>query len=635
MSRIVGIANADGLPADPRLLQRMAELTALGLPDACTITMYGKAGFGHAMLRASRDAERAGQPCTVDGKVWITADTRIDAREELINKLAVRCRADLLRATDAELILYAYHVWGESCVEHLIGDFAFAIWDGRIGALLCARDPMGTKPFFYSRGGGCLAFANTLNCLRLLPFVSDKLNESAVADFLLFEGNRDQTTTTFADIQRLPAAHTMHWSSDGLRIRQFWKLPEPREIRYRRSREYVEHFRAVLKPAVTDRLRVTRAAIYMSGGMDSTAIAALAQDHAAQNGRSLDLQAYTVVYDDLIPDEERHYSTMVANHLGIPIHHLPADRHEPYAPARRPSASPPEPLHAPLWALTLDSLELISSQAQVVLTGDGADPLYLSSPGYLQSMIRSRRFGTLAHDLILDAIIHRRMPRLGVRQAIRKRLGCRGISDDEMRFPTWLNPEFERRCDLKGRWAEYFTSGEASGVHRREARAAVVDPIWTHLFEASDPGATARNVEFRYPFFDVRVVSFLIALPAAPWCRGKWLARAAMKGILPEEVRSRPKAPLAGDPVTAALRRSGGWRHRLPPHPALYQYVSRQAVDTGGVSSDWQDEESTLRFWSLNQWLHDQETGMLLPRGEVNETRTGCEKEEVRIPAVA
>src|SRR5579872_5537634 len=98
-------------------------------PDAHNIWTAGPVGFGHTLLAATEEAFREKQPCSLDGQVWITADARVDARPELIRQLGNHGRQSLSRATDTELILHSYHVWREDCVDHLLGDFAFSIWD--------------------------------------------------------------------------------------------------------------------------------------------------------------------------------------------------------------------------------------------------------------------------------------------------------------------------------------------------------------------------------------------------------------------------------------------------------------------------------------------------------------------------
>jgi asparagine synthase (glutamine-hydrolysing) len=118
----------------------------------------------------------------------LEANARIDDRAESI--------------TDEQLILNAYETWGEDCVKHLIGDFAFVIWDDRLQRLFCARDHLGVKPFFYTHLDGRFKFSSTLNELRRDPTVSNTLNEIAVGDYLLFGVNQDNSTTIFKDIQR-------------------------------------------------------------------------------------------------------------------------------------------------------------------------------------------------------------------------------------------------------------------------------------------------------------------------------------------------------------------------------------------------------------------------------------------------
>src|SRR4029079_14398296 len=108
--------------------------------------------------------------------VWIVADGRVDARRDLVRALGVETESAALRAPDVELILRAYLHWGEACVEHLLGDFAFAIWDGRRQQLFCARDHMGVKAFYYARVGRWFVFSNTLDCVRRHPDVSDRLH---------------------------------------------------------------------------------------------------------------------------------------------------------------------------------------------------------------------------------------------------------------------------------------------------------------------------------------------------------------------------------------------------------------------------------------------------------------------------
>ena len=139
MSGIVGIVNFDGEPVDPGLLERMTSSLEFRGPDAKRTWIDGPTGLGHTLLRTTDEALGEQQPFTFDGKVWIVADARIDGRGELVSKLSAKGRGANLDHPDVELILHAYHVWGHECLQHLLGDFAFGIWDGHLRTLFCAR----------------------------------------------------------------------------------------------------------------------------------------------------------------------------------------------------------------------------------------------------------------------------------------------------------------------------------------------------------------------------------------------------------------------------------------------------------------------------------------------------------------
>ncbi len=322
MSGIVGIVHFDGAPVDRQVLGRLTAFMAFRGPDSQEIWIDGHAGLGHASLKTTEESEHERQPFTLDGRIWIVADARVDARRELIAKLKTKGHENLSpNATDAELILLAYLVWGEDCVEHLLGDFAFAIWDGPQQRLFCARDHLGVKPFFYAHLGQKLVFSSSLDCIRQHPAVSDRLNDLAIADFLLFDLNQDLATTSFADIQRIPPAHTATWSSSGLQLLRYWTLPIDEPLYFRNTDDYVDRFNELLDQAVDDRLRTKKVGVMMSGGLDSPTLAATAW--RILRGRSADCEvlASTTLIDGF-DRNERYYAGLVAERLGIPIRNI-------------------------------------------------------------------------------------------------------------------------------------------------------------------------------------------------------------------------------------------------------------------------------------------------------------------------
>lgn len=602
MSGIVGILNLDGAPADRELLRQMTEFLAYRGPDAQEIWAEGPVGFGHAMLRTTRESPGERQPASLEGQVWITADARVDARADLIAELQSKGRFCRDSATDPELILHAYHVWGEDCVQHLLGDFAFAIWDGRRRRLFCARDHFGVKPFFYARLRDCLVFSNTLNCIRLHPAVSDKLNDLAIGDFLLFGFHQDLGATSFADIQRLPPAHSLIWSGEASQVHRYWTLPVEGPIQYKQAGEYVEHFRELLHAAVGDRLRCDRIGILLTGGVDSPTVAGAAKEALSKQSVSSELRGYTVVYDRLIPDQERHYSGLVAKALGIPIRYFVADEYGLCAGWDRTGLRWPEPVGDPLSAMGEEQLRQVAADNRVVLTGHGGDPALcnlLSS--HLWKLVKSLQPGRLAADLVRYLMSEGRMSRL----YLRTRFG-RWFARNRWRelYPPWLNEDFATRLDLPARWEQLNSAPAAYHPQRPVAYGTLTGPFWPHLFESFDPGLTFCPLEARHPFFDVRLLSYLLRLPPVPWCTDKELLRMAMRGMLPDEVRLRRKTPFAEDPCVELVRRAEvhGVDH-FQAAPGLAKYVHRERVPRVAGEEDSGRLWMNLRPLSLNKWL--------------------------------
>ena len=548
MSGIAGIVHRDARPVERELLEKLTAIMTRRGPDGRQIWLDGASGFGFTRLATTEETRREKQPLSLDGEVWIVADARIDGRRELIGKLEGAGR-DARDATDAALILHAYETWGDEAVTHLLGDFAFAIWDRRRQILFAARDHFGVKPFYYAEWDGGLVFSNTLECLRRHPEVDSRLDDQAIADFLLFGTNLNPGTTTFADIRRLPPAHWFEWSTRGLDLRRYWELPdgsspvsEPRE-------GWVEKFRSVLHSAVADRLRTDRVAVFMSGGLDSTAVAATAHRLYAERGAGPGIHCYTLGYEQLIIDREGHFATQVARSLPAPIDFIALDE---YRLAERWGELPisPEPRNHVYDAIYHDLDARVAKDHRVALTGLGSDPLLTFNTRYLAIQLRQLRLGTATRYLASSLLSKGRLPPLGLHGWLRRRRERRNWRRG---YPSWLNPDFETALDLESRWRWYRLERRPRKTHPTHpgAHRSIWDIIWTNSFERDDPGARPRPIEQRYPFFDVRLVELLLEVPVVPWCLDKHLLREAMLGVLPETVRRR-SCPSAG-PRTSNL----------------------------------------------------------------------------------
>ncbi len=580
----------------------MTEFLAFRGPDASGTWTDGPIGLGHALLRTTEESARESQPCTLDGQVWITADARVDAREQLRGKLEAEGRRELAAASDAELILNAYALWGAECTEHLLGDFAFAIWDGWERKLYCARDPLGVKSFYYAEVGKSLIFSNTLDCLRLHTDVSDELNDLAIADFLLFGWSQDPAASSFADIRRLPAAHRLIWSGNALRIERYWTLPVDGLVRYRRKEEYVERFRELFRAAVADRLRNPRAGVLMSGGLDSTSVAAIAKQVLSEREQPYDLRAYTVDYRPLFEDREGDYARLVADALGIPFHPLAGDRYAPYEGWEH--LHKPEPVHEPLMALQVEQLREVARHSSVALSGDGGDIIFHSqSWPYLVSLFKRGDWIRLAREFGGYALSHGRFPPLlgGFRVRFRRWLGK---PVEQLEYPVWLNRDLEARLSLPARWEQVHRGGPQTHPIHPKAHQILSSGFWASVFESEDPGVTGVPLEIRRPLFDLRLVKFVLSVPPVPWGADKEFLRVVMRGLLPDAVRLRPKTPLAGDPVSHLWKRRPGG---LPPSRAelLARYVDMERVPAVKGTDSPDRRWLNLTPHSLNYWLQE------------------------------
>ena len=543
-----------GAPVDRALLRDLTHFLSYVGPDALDTYSNGCIGLGHTMLRTSRESEHELQPASLGKQLWIAADARIDCREELKREFE-KAEPNYRRVTtDSALILQAYALWGEECVRRLRGDFAFAIWDARRKTLFCARDHFGLKPFYYAEVGELFLFSNTLNCVRLHPEISDELNDSAIGDFLLFGLNCDLTTTTFRDIRRLPPAHCLSVSAEGIRISRYWSAPTQGAIRYRHADEYVEHFQFLIQAAVADRLRTDRAGILLSGGLDSAAIAATAREISGNPSGASDLRAYTNIYEPLISDRDGTLAQQVADFLNIPIQFLEVDACKLFERWNDPESRSPEPVDDPLFAGLFDQYNLIARDCRVALCGEGSDNLmHFQMLPYAKHMVRTRDFIGLLREIPSYLRL-----RPSVWPGIRRRVkGVFGRDPSAAIFPSWLDPDFARRLELKARWREW-SELPAYRPHpiRPIAQASLSIPHWANMFEQESPGVTRCLVETRYPFLDLRVVNYLLALPPFPFCFEKSLLRNAMAGRLPESCRLRPKTAPSFDPLVQCLQRA-------------------------------------------------------------------------------
>ncbi len=593
MSGIVAMVRTDGAPVPPELVQQLTSALAFRGPDAQASRCLGQAALGHSLLSIGARTAHNRQPLTMDGTSWIVADARIDDRASLIASLDFDARRP--PNSDAALILGAFMKWDVACLGHLLGDFTFAIWDERARRLLCACDHLGVRTLFYAQVGPWLAVSNAIDCLRRLPDVSDDLDDLAVADFLLFGHRADPAATTFREIRRLPPAHRLTWTPEnGLDIRRYWELPIEDPL-YCKDAEYAARLRALLDEAVSDRIRTERAAIFLSGGLDSTAIAAT----AVRQNRSPDVdpvRGFTFVHQSLIADDEGEAAAAAAAHLGIPWRHYVVDASSGWDDFA--TADTPEPFLASMdGEARARCYSDVAAHSRIVLDGEGADNLLIYEwRTYLSYLWRERRFARIAADALTFMAHRQRLPRLATLFA---RAAPIDVKPGKPQIPAWMPNALVERLQLRDRWNYVMRDAISDHPVRPIAYFSLQLPAWQSAFEGYDAGYARVPFEVSYPFLDVRVLRFLMRVPVVPWCRDKYLLGYAFRDELPPAVRNRPKTPLRGHPHQEKVRRDGV--PRLVSSVRLEAYASPRA--SSSVPGSPSDVDAALRLVALSRWL--------------------------------
>lgn len=578
MSGIAGVYHLNGRPVGEEL-DRVTDALAHRGPDGADTWRDGSVGLGHLMLETTPEDQYESLPL-VDrsGDVALTADARIDNRSELIKKLNVRKPDDRV-ITDTELILAAYKRWGRDCPKKLLGAFAFAVWDARERTLTLARDHFGIRPLSYvHRPGRFFAYASLEMALVRAGLSNGEVNDCRIADFLLVPVKVKPEETYWEDIISVPPAHTVQVTPEG-RIDQerYWALDPEKETTLDSDEAYIERFRALFEEAVRCRMRSsTEVASMMSGGLDSTSVACT----AAQQLQGTDRQLHTLsaVFDSVPESNERSYQETAlemykekmiptffeADEMG-PLHHLSRTIEH----MGRPSGGGNGYLHAELYRRAADQ------GRRVVLSGFDGDTTVSHGRKYANELLWEGRWAELWNQ-IRDSVEFHGGGRLRARSAflslIRHYLRTHPITRPLAKAWRQLRgtdgPEAgEERLKIRPEggawggdaWQKYFQASflksTATDVRaekatdrwtseRKHHHMMLRRPMMEDMLRALDARAASMGVAVRFPFYDVRLVEYCLSLPGHLKHRngwGRWIERASMGDILPDEIRWRKK----------------------------------------------------------------------------------------------
>ena len=587
MSGIAVIYNLDGRPADGRLLDRMLSAIAHRGRDGMGRWIGGSVAIGHAMLHTTLESTREPQPLC-DDALCLTFDGRVDNREELAAAFK-RAGIELKGDGDAELVLRAYQLWGDESPRRILGDFAYALWDGHSRRLLCARDPIGMRPLYYHIGPDFFLCGSELHQLLQDPRVRRAPNESMVAEYLLgaFSTRED---TLFSGLMRLAGGDQLVVRPDGVTKRTWLDLDPGKKISYRTDAEYAEHLRGLVEEAVRCRMRsVGGVAAELSGGIDSSAVVGLARKLMRENRvPAMPFESFSLSFSDAAADESAYVNDVVrmwqirSNSVAPLVPTMPSwmERVRQY----RETPVPPN-------CEMLDPLKaLVAARGfRVCLTGLGGDDWQCGSIYQYASLVRGLRLSDLPRRLRSDMRLNRagRVVYLNDYYGLVRYLlkaGLRGVlPGPAMRlirtargrgaFPGWLNPEFARRTALAERLQNRRRLPRWGTLTQRHAYEQLKNPWVTFFMEAAERTSSWFGFDSRHPLHDLRVIEFTLATPDDQRRRGeyqKFVFRNAMRGLMPESVRGRlDKGDFLGITIAALRNLSDAGALRWPKIDAI------------------------------------------------------------------
>jgi asparagine synthase (glutamine-hydrolysing) len=539
------------IEADRAAIARMAEAIAFRGPDAQQQFVEGGAAFAFSLLTTGPAPQAATQPLTLDGETFFLGEARIDGRDDVIRKLLPHDPVVSARTSDEELVLRFVQRFGVEALPELDGDFSFILWNSCERRLLAFRDLTGARPFFYSHRDGLFCFSNTIQAMLAHPSVSRREYDlQFVGDFLLGSPHHDPELSVYRDIRRLPPGHLLEVSVERLAVRHVAKLPVEDLIPDGPGRIIVEEFRELLNRAIAARLPDAEAAILLSGGLDSTSIAAGILALRKETAREPGLHALSIDYLPLFEDDEAQYASRFAREKGVPLEIVHCGGSLPFEGWEKAARFLPEPLADPYSMLYLSYRRTVSEWSRVVFSGDGGDEvLRLHSAPYLRFLWSSKGPMAAVAALTRWVLAHRRPPPLGfgLRSGFLRMLGRKPPSE---LYPPWLEADFERQYGLRERWRQMCEPPLPAHPSNPQAYRALNNGLFGDVQELCDPTWTRVALETRNPFLDRRLCRFLLRLPVMPWAINKELIRTAMVGVLPDEIRLRGKTPVLQDPLS-------------------------------------------------------------------------------------
>ncbi|NQU20512.1 MAG: asparagine synthase (glutamine-hydrolyzing), partial [Candidatus Nealsonbacteria bacterium] len=561
MCGIAGVFCIDEARPSSQIVRGMVEQLRHRGPDAAGVAVDGPAALGHARLSII-DLAHGSQPMhNRDHSLTLTFNGEIFNYVELRETLQ-RLGHTFQTQSDTEVILHAYEQYGQECVEHFNGQWAFAIWDARRRELFLSRDRLGIRPLFYTQTGATLLFASEIKALLTHKDVSRAIDPQGLNQLFTFWSTLPPRTV-FRGIRELPPGHNLCVEASQIRTWRYWDLEYAPENHAKTDDEWAEQLLELLEDSTRLRLRSdVPVGAYLSGGLDSSVTTALAQQYTSNH-----LRTFSVTFGDAEFDESQYQRQVVdflnTDHQAV---HCDGDTIAQVFPdvIRHTEKPVLRTAPAPLYVLS----RLVHNEGfKVVLTGEGSDEMLGGYDIFKEAKVR--RFCAAQPDSAFRSRLFERlypyMPNLQA-QSLAYRKAFFRVRPEELGDPFFSHLP---RWELTSRLGRFFSRDVRAELEEDDPYADLRAMLpadyseWPPLCQAQfletavlmpgyilssqgDRMAMAHSVEGRFPFLDHRIAELAARMPPRIKMKGlneKYILKRATRHLVPPEVLQRTKQP--------------------------------------------------------------------------------------------
>jgi asparagine synthase (glutamine-hydrolysing) len=578
MCGIAGIVRFDAPPDEARVKRMERALQHRG-PDGRGLVSSGAACLAHTRLSLLDHAGSAQPFRSRDGRYLLTYNGEVYNHRELRAELA--CGWDFQTRGDVEVVLAACARWGEGALARFDGMFAFCLWDSHREEAFLARDRLGVKPLVYARTEHGWMFASEAKAILATGDRAPRAHAPSILEYLVAPCFSGVEHGMFEHVEHLLPGHRMRVSRAGVEIAPWWEPrldPDPLE-----SDSLIASIREALGASVSGALRAdVPVGAFLSGGLDSTILVALA-------AREAELQTFTVAFEGqesydyargaIVVSDDGPFAALAARELGVAMETVHVPRAGMAADLARIAAIDDA---LPAWEQEIAQHHLAraaSRRVKAVLVGDAADETHF---GY--------------HFLLDEAAT--RAP-----SAIVQRLGSVPVRRDRWADPVGdLDARYRLLVEAAG--GSYGTARE-----RQLATTLLILKRWLpRLLHNGDIHTMAFGLEARVPFASPDLVSLALGVPPELGLRGgveKWALREAVRGLVPEAVRTRRKSALPKDQGVGEIWRAEAQSALDDNREFMSEFIDLEAVKAWlvpGGPLDERERAGLFRIAALGAW---------------------------------